>query len=62
MKDESPEVRIELTKQGYGLEKFVHDEDWMVRLIIAEQGNYHEILVNDENNEVSKEALRQKNL
>ena len=40
-------VRIEVARQGYGLEILVKDEDWWVRRAVAEQGYGLNILIND---------------
>ena len=46
--DESPDVREEVAKQGYGLDKLVNDEVWYVRRAVARQRYGLDKLVDDE--------------
>ena len=41
--------RLEMAKQGYGLEVLINDEDWSVRTAVARQGYGLDVLINDEN-------------
>ena len=41
-------VRVEVARQGYGLEKLINDKDYDVRIAVAEQGYGLDKLVNDE--------------
>ena len=57
--DEDWFVRLEVAKQGYGLDKLVNDEDWYVRCEIVKQGYGLDKLVNDEDWRVRREVARQ---
>ena len=41
-------MRLEVAKQGFGLDKLVDDESWKVRLEVAKQGFGLDKLANDE--------------
>ena len=57
--DEDWFVRLEVAKQGYGLDKLVNDEDWYVRCEIVKQGYGLDKLVNDEDWRVRLEVVKQ---
>ena len=48
MNDENFLVRAAVAKQGYGLDKLIHDKEELVRMEVANQGYNLETLVNDE--------------
>ena len=52
-------IRLEVARQGYGLDKLVNDKDWCVRLEVAKQGYGLDKLVNEEYWFVRNEATRQ---
>ena len=52
-------IRLEVAKQGYGLDKLINDEHWFVREEVARQGYCLDILINDKDWHVRKEVARQ---
>ena len=56
--DENWRVRIEVAKQGYGLDILVNDKDCDVRLEIAIQGYCLDKLVNDKDEDVRYEVAK----
>ena len=57
--DEDCDVRLEVAKQGYGLDILINDKDWKVRMEVARQGYCLDILINDEDWNVRLEVARQ---
>ena len=56
---ESPTVRKEVARQGFGLDTLVKDKYWMVRYEVAKQGFGLDLLVNDKHTLVRREVVRQ---
>lgn len=59
---ENPIVRIIYAKNGYNHENYVNDEINLVRIAVARQGKYLDILSNDKNlyvRNVAKKKLKE---
>ena len=55
--DENWQVRAEVARQGYALDKLVDDEDWHVREAVAKQDYALDKLANDKDNDVRKAVV-----
>lgn len=41
------QVRLEVARQGYGLDKLVNDKSWVVRAVVVQQGYSLDTLIHD---------------
>ena len=57
VKSDDWEARLEMAKEGYGLDVLVNDINWVVRETVAKQGYGLNVLINDENYDVLKATL-----
>ena len=54
-----PKDRLEMAKEGYGLNLLINDEDWAIRRAVVRQGYGLDILINDEDCDVRIAVVNQ---
>jgi hypothetical protein len=57
--DKKWQVRCEVARQGYGLERLIDDKNWFVRREVARQGYRLDKLIDDKAYDVRREVAKQ---